>query len=149
MQKQVVSVDDKITLEELQTSLASVLLCIIQRLELNIAPRADRIMEVCIRVLNVTGNTSVPDTIFGVVGALTNALEADFLKYMDSFVPYLYNALGNEEAPGLCAMAIGLVSDIVRALGEKAQPYCDTFMNYLLNNLRVCITDPRILGVFC
>jgi importin subunit beta-1 len=72
-----------------------------------------------------------------VVGALTNSLEGDFLKYMESFVPYLYNALGNQEAYGLCAMAIGLVSDIVRALGEKAQPYCDTFMNYLLTNLRV------------
>ena len=137
MQKQVVSVDDKITLEELQTSLASVLLCIIQRLEQNIAPQADRIMQVSLEVLNVTGNTSVPDTIFAVVGALTNSLEADFLKYMESFVPYLYNALGNQEAYGLCAMAIGLVSDIVRALGEKAQPFCDTFMNYLLNNLRV------------
>jgi importin subunit beta-1 len=137
MQKQVVSVDDKITLEELQTSLASVLLCIIQRLEQNIAPQADRIMQVSLEVLNVTGNTSVPDTIFAVVGALTNSLEGDFLKYMESFVPYLYNALGNQEAYGLCAMAIGLVSDIVRALGEKAQPYCDTFMNYLLNNLRV------------
>ena len=137
MQKQVVSVDDKITLEELQTSLASVLLCIIQRLEQNIAPQADRIMQVSLEVLNVTGNTSVPDTIFAVVGALTNSLEGDFLKYMESFVPYLYNALGNQEAYGLCAMAIGLVSDIVRALGEKAQPYCDTLMNYLLNNLRV------------
>jgi len=63
MQKQVVSVDDKITLEELQTSLASVLLCIIQRLEQNIAPQADRIMQVSLEVLNVTGNTSVPDTI--------------------------------------------------------------------------------------
>ena len=142
MQKQVVSVDDKITLEELQTSLASVLLCIIQRLEQNIAPQADRIMQVSLEVLNVTGNTSVPDTIFAVVGALTNSLEADFLKYMESFVPYLYNALGNQEAYGLCAMAIGLVSDIVRALGEKSQPFCDTFMNYLLNNLRVSLIFP-------
>ena len=143
MQKQVVSVDDKITLEELQTSLASVLLCIIQRLEQNIAPQADRIMQVSLEVLNVTGNTSVPDTIFAVVGALTNSLEGDFLKYMEPFVPYLYNALGNQEAYGLCAMAIGLVSDIVRALGVKAQPYCDTFMNYLLNNLRVSAIFPQ------
>ena len=33
-------------------------------------------------------------------------------------------------------MAIGLVSDIVRALEEKSQPFCDQFMNHLLNNLR-------------
>ena len=37
MQKQIVSIDDKITLEELQVSLSSVLLTIVQRLEQNIA----------------------------------------------------------------------------------------------------------------
>jgi importin subunit beta-1 len=95
-------------------------------------------MHVLLRILSSVGTkSSVPDTIFGTVGALSNALEEDFLKYMDSFVPFLYNALGNQEEPGLCSMAIGLVSDITRSLGEQAQPYCDSFMNYLLNNLRV------------
>jgi importin subunit beta-1 len=58
---------------------------------------------------------------------------------MDAFAPFLYNALGNQDEPSLCSMAIGLVSDITRSLGERSQPYCDNFMNYLLNNLRVCI----------
>jgi importin subunit beta-1 len=56
---------------------------------------------------------------------------------MEAFSPFLYNALGNQEEPGLCSMAIGLVSDITRSMGPLSQPYCDTFMNYLLNNLRV------------
>ena len=95
-------------------------------------------MHVLLRLLSSVGpKSSVPDTIFATVGALANALEEDFAKYMDSFVPFLYNALGNQEEPGLCSMAIGLVSDITRSLGESAQPYCDSFMNYLLNNLRV------------
>lgn len=137
MQQQIVSVEDRITLEELQTSLSSVLLTIIQRLEQNIVSQADRIMQINLQVLNtVPAKSSVPDTTFGVIGALTNALEQDFLKYMEPFTPYLYNALANQDEPGLCAMAIGLVSDIVRALGEKTQPFCDTFMNHLLNNLR-------------
>ena len=137
MQQQVVSVDDKITLEELQTSLASVIMAIIQRLEKEIAPVSDHIMQVCLQILSsVPSSSSVPDTIFGVVGAMTNALEQDFLKYMEAFVPFLYNALANQEASGLCAMAIGLVSDIVRALQEQAQPYCDQFMNHLLTNLK-------------
>ena len=33
-------------------------------------------------------------------------------------------------------MAIGLVSDIARSVGPQCQPYCDQFMNHLLNNLR-------------
>ena len=64
-------------------------------------------------------------------------MEEDFSKYMEAFSPFLYNALGNQEGPSLCSMAIGLVSDITRSMGERSQPYCDNFMNYLLNNLRV------------
>lgn len=95
-------------------------------------------MHVLLQVLNTVGpKSSVPDTVFAAVGALSNALEGDFAKYMASFVPYLYNALGNLEELGLCAMAIGLVSDITRSLQEASQPYCDAFMNYLLSNLRV------------
>jgi importin subunit beta-1 len=111
---------------------------IVQRLEAEIKPQGDRIMAILLQLLNsVGGKSSVPDTVFAAIGALANSLEEDFLKYMDAFVPYLYNALGNQEEPGLCAMAIGLVSDITRSLGEKVQPWCDAFMNYLLNNLRV------------
>lgn len=95
-------------------------------------------MNILLQVLNTVGpKSSVPDTVFAAVGALSNALEGDFAIYMDAFVPYLYNALGNEEELGLCAMAIGLVSDITRSLQEASQPYCDNFMNYLLNNLKV------------
>lgn len=110
----------------------------IQRLDSEVRPAADRIMNVQLQILTSVGaKSSVPDGVFGVVGALANALEEDFGKYMESFTPFLYNALGNREEPGLCAMAVGLVSDIVRALGEKSQPFCDTFMNYLLGNLNV------------
>ncbi|KAI4199118.1 MAG: hypothetical protein LQ346_002637 [Caloplaca aetnensis] len=136
MQQQIVSVDDRNTLEEIQTSLASALLAIIQRLEREIKPQADRIMHVLLQVLNSVGaKSSVPDTVFATVGALANALEEDFAKYMDSFAPFQYKALGNQEEPALCAMAVGLVSDITRSLGEASQQYCDAYMNYLLQIL--------------
>ncbi|KAI9675659.1 MAG: karyopherin beta [Caeruleum heppii] len=137
MQSQVVAVEDRITLEEMQTSLVSVLIAIIGRLEREIKPQSDRIMRTLLEVLRTVGpKSSVPDTVFAGVGALANALEEDFAPYMEAFSQPLYNALGNQEEPGLCSMAIGLVSDIVRSLGELSQPYCDTFMNYLLDNLR-------------
>ncbi|RFU30665.1 hypothetical protein B7463_g5675, partial [Scytalidium lignicola] len=137
LQAQVVSVEDKITLEEMQTSLSTVLLAIIQRLEKEVAPQADRIMHILLQILSTCGpKSSVPEGIFATVSGLANALEEDFAKYMEPFSPFLYNALGNQEEPSLCAMAIGLVSDITRSLGPLSQPYCDTFMNYLLNNLR-------------
>ncbi|KAH8597724.1 armadillo-type protein [Bisporella sp. PMI_857] len=137
LQQQVISVEDKITLEEMQTSLCTVLLAIVQRLEKEIQPQADQIMTILLQMLSTAGpKSSVPDAIFATVSSLANALEEAFAKYMESFAPYLYNALGNQEEPSLCSMAIGLVSDITRSMGEPCQPYCDTFMNYLLNNLR-------------
>jgi importin subunit beta-1 len=124
---------------------------IVQRLETEIKPQADRIMHVMLQVLStVPPKSSVPDVVFATVGAIASALEEEFVKYMESFTPFLYNALGNQEEPALCSMAIGLVSDIARALNEKVQPYCDAFMNYLLNNLRSATNQlkPAILETF-
>ena len=95
-------------------------------------------MQTLLQVLNTVGSkSSVPDSVFGAIGSLSTALEHDFNKYMEAFAPYLYNALGNTDEIGLCAMAIGLVSDIARSIGELCWPYCDSFMNYLLGNLGV------------
>ncbi|KAI0839574.1 ARM repeat-containing protein [Hypoxylon sp. FL0890] len=137
MQSQVVSIEDKIALEEMQTSLSTVLQAIIQRLEKEISPQGDRIMHVSLQILSTAGTkSSVPESIFATISGLANAMEEHFAKYMDAFTPFLYNALANQEEPSLCSMAIGLVSDITRSMGERSQPYCDNFMNYLLNNLR-------------
>ncbi|KAF4986248.1 hypothetical protein FGRMN_10927 [Fusarium graminum] len=137
LQNQVVSVEDRITLEEMQNSLCTVLQAIISRLDKEIIPQGDRIMQILLQILSsVGGKSSVPDAVFATISALSTAMEEDFVKYMDAFAPFLYNALGNQDEPSLCSMAIGLVSDITRSLGERSQPYCDNFMNYLLNNLR-------------
>ena len=151
MQQQVVSTEDRILLEEMQTSLISVILAIVQRFETDIKPQADRIMHVLLGVLSSVGaKSSVPDVIFATIGAVASALEGEFIKYMETFSPILYNALGNQEELGLCSMAIGLVSDIARALNEKVQPFCDTFMNLLLSILRTSTNQlkPAILETF-
>ncbi|KAM0283730.1 hypothetical protein ACHAQH_002319 [Verticillium albo-atrum] len=137
MQSQVVSVEDKIMLEEMQTSLCTVLQAIIIKLDKEIIPQGDRIMGTLLQILNSVGaKSSVPDSVFAAISALANAMEEDFNKYMEAFTPFLYNALANQEEPSLCSMAIGLVSDLTRSLGERSQPYCDNFMNHLLNNLK-------------
>ncbi|KAK8005187.1 hypothetical protein PG990_011224 [Apiospora arundinis] len=115
MQSQVVSIEDKIALEEMQTSLNAASL----------------------QILTTAGaKSAVPEAVFATISNLANAMEEDFAKYMDAFTPFLYNALANQEEPSLCSMAIGLVSDITRSMRERSQPYCDNFMNYLLNNLK-------------
>lgn len=102
-------------------------------------------MHVLLQVLStLPPKSSVPDIVFAAVGAVATALEEDFLKYMESFTPFLYKALENHEEPGLCALGVGLVGDITRAVNEKVQPFCDTFMNHMLNIL-VC-TSSRVIG---
>ncbi|KAI2639311.1 armadillo-type protein [Xylaria nigripes] len=153
LQSQVVSIEDRIALEEMQTSLSTVLQAIIQRLEKEIAPQGDRIMQVDLQILNTIGpKSSVPEAIFATISGLANAIEEDFFKYMEAFSPFLYNALANQEEPSICSMAIGLVSDITRSMGERSQPFCDNFMNHLLNNLRSATLSnqfkPAILQCF-
>ena len=122
----------------MQTSLNNVLQSIISRLYKEIAPLGDRIMQVSLQILSTTGGkSSVPEAAFATISGLANAIEEEFVKFMEAFAPYLYNALANQEEPSLCSMAIGLVSDITRSMSERSQPYCDNFMNHLLNNLRV------------
>ena len=95
-------------------------------------------MTLLLRLLSTAPKgSSTSEIVFTAVGGLATSTEEDFVKYMESFAPFLYTALGNHEEPALCSVAIGLVSDICRSLGEKAQPFCDSFMNDLLNNLRV------------
>jgi importin subunit beta-1 len=141
MQSQVVSIEDKMTLEEMQVSLTSVIAAIISRLDAEIKPQGDRIMKVSLELLNTSaGRNAVPDIVFAVVGSLATALEEGFFPYMEHFAPYLFKGLENAEDASICSMSIGLVSDITRALGEKIQPWCDGFMNRLLQNLQVCST---------
>ena len=140
MQTQVVGPEDRITLEEMQNSLCTVLQAIIHRLDKEIVPQADRIMQILLQMLNTVGTkSSVPEAVFATISSLATCMEEDFIKYMDAFSPFLYSALNNQDEPSLCSMAIGLVSDITRSMGERSQPYCDQFMNSLLNNLRVSI----------
>lgn len=158
MRQQVVSVEDILTLDEIQSSLCSVIMVsrrearehmspvlikfaqsIVQRLDVEVKPQADRTMHVLLQILNtLSAKSSVADAVFAAIGSLASALGEDFQKYMDAFSPFLFKALANREEPSLCAMAIGLVSDITRALEVRAQPYCNEFMNHLLENLRVC-----------
>jgi importin subunit beta-1 len=95
-------------------------------------------MHISLELLNsASSKSAVPDTVFTVIGALANALEDGFQPYMEAFTPFLFKGLENQEEPALCSMAIGLVSDITRALGDKVQPWCDDFMNRLLSDLQV------------
>ena len=148
LQSQVVSVEDKITLEEMQTSLCTVLLAIIQRLEKEIAPQSNRIMTVLLQILNTAGpKSSVPDAVFATVSSLANALEEGFATYMEAFAPFLYKRARQPGGNPACARWPLVSSATLPAPWARHASHTVTqFMNYLLNNLRVCYTHETVFG---
>merc|ERR1719263_111503 len=70
------------------------------------------------------------------VGAIANATEAEFDKYMPHFRPFLSLGLSNYEEHQVCQVAVGVVGDICRALEGRLLPYCDEILGLLLKNLQ-------------
>lgn len=81
--------------------------------------------------------STVLEDAFLVIGTMGSALEADFQPYLPAFLPYLYPALKATEDQHLCIIAIGIIGDVCRALGENSAQYCNAFMNALLENLQI------------
>ena len=71
-------------------------------------------------------------------------MEQQFDQYMANFLPLLYPALKAHEDAQLCTVAIGVIGDLSRALGEKTQQYADAFMNVLLENLQSDVLNRNV-----
>merc|ERR1719201_2544948 len=81
-------------------------------------------------------NSTVQEEALMAVGAVANATEAGFEKYMMHFRPFLSLGLSNCEEHQVCQVAVGVVGDICRALEGKVLPYCDEILGLLLKNLQ-------------
>lgn len=140
-QGQLVGMDEKTVFYETQANLCSVLTSVIRRLVSDVAPIADTIMATLLRVMQHTSKTStVMEDAFLAVGALAAALELNFLRYVDSFMPFLYTVLQNAEEHQACSIAVGIIGDLSRAITDKLAPYCPQLMTILIQHL----SDPSL-----
>ncbi|KAJ1330084.1 hypothetical protein BSLG_009756 [Batrachochytrium salamandrivorans] len=141
MQNQLVGADDRRVHCEFQANLCSVLTSSIRRLQGQISEVADAIMTTMLLVMSSASKVStLMEDAFLVAGALATAIEGNFVRYMDSFFPYLNDALQNFEEHQLCTIAVGLVGDICRALNEAILPYCAG----LMSTLGVLLQNPNV-----
>ncbi|GAB5589804.1 karyopherin Kap95 [Umbelopsis nana] len=137
VQNQLIGSDEQNAHYELQSNLLSVLTNCVRKLGKIISGIADRIMTVFLQILNSQSkHSTTKEDVFIGVGALISALESDFGRYLEQFIPILYNALQHPEEYQLCGIAIGLIGDICRALGEASIQYCNAFMELLVQNLQ-------------
>ncbi|QHN76999.1 Importin [Arachis hypogaea] len=95
---------------------------------------ADQIMGLFYKVFACRNATAHKEAMLA-IGALAYAIGADFAKYMPEFYRFLEMDLQNFEDYQFCAVTVGVVGDLCRALEDKILPYCDGIMTQLLKNL--------------
>lgn len=145
MHNQILGVDDRNNWNELQSNFCSVLISVVRKLGHGIQPLADRIMTLILQLIQAAGKTStVLEDTFLVVGSLATALEQNFSPYVSSFLPLLYPALKSHEDTQLCTVAVGVIGDLSRALGEQSAQYANAFMSVLLENLQSEILNRNV-----
>lgn len=132
---EVSSADDKEEQSELQSLLCGVLQVITQKIGESVKNYSDQLMTLLLQVFNAK-SASVHEEAMMTVGAIANAVEIDFEKYMPHFLPFLTMGLRNYEEYQVCSVAVGVVGDIARALGPKISSYCDEIVSILLQNLQ-------------
>ncbi|MFQ6666217.1 hypothetical protein Gotur_032662 [Gossypium turneri] len=140
LESQKLSSEEREKQSELQGLLCGCLQVIIQKLGSSETTKyafmqyADQIMGLFLRVFACRSATVHEEAMLA-IGALAYATGADFAKYMPEFYRYLEMGLQNFEEYQVCAVTVGVVGDISRALEEKIVPYCDGIMTQLLKNL--------------
>ncbi|KAL5552439.1 hypothetical protein UlMin_002615, partial [Ulmus minor] len=95
---------------------------------------ADQMMTLFLRVFASTSATAHEEAMLA-IGALAYSAGSEFAKYMQEFYKYLEMGLQNFEDYQVCAVTVGVVGDLCRALEDKILPYCDGIMSQLLKNL--------------
>ena len=90
---------------------------------------------------------------FPIVGyANVSVLETYFHVYVTTLMPFIYAALEAQDQPQLLSAALGVLSDVIRAVGEQIAPHCDQIVRYLFTDVESTtvsrMVKPSILAVF-
>jgi len=133
---QILSQSDRDERDQLQGMLCSVIQVIIR----GVTPKeifqyADHIVMLVLQVLK-NNNPLASEEAFLAIGALATSIEKDFDKYMQNFAQFLIHGLKNYADWQVCNAAVGTTGDLCRALEVNFQPYCDSIVQCLLEDLQ-------------
>lgn len=140
LEHQIISSDDREKQGDLQALLCGVLQVIIQKLSNTdetksiILQAADQIMILFLKVFACRSSTVHEEAMLA-IGALAYATGPEFGKYMVEFHKYLEMGLQNFEEYQVCAITVGVVGDVCRAIDGDIFPYCDGIMSHLVKDL--------------
>lgn len=122
--------EDRQNLHELQSNILSVLAAVIRKNPQSVNPVADMLMDLFMKLLSKSDTTYVEDDVFYAISALASALGKQFQKYLETFSPYLVNAL-NQVQSQVCITAVNLIADISNSLEDDFKRFAPSFMNVL------------------
>jgi len=125
--------DAKVGMQSLLCSIIQVLILKMSRDD--VMPFSDSIMQCVLQVLQER-NAIAHAEAFLAAGSLADSMEAGFDKYVSTLHPYIINGIQNSDAYQVCAVAVGLIGDICRAIEGRMQPYCDSIMSAVMQSLQ-------------
>ncbi|KHJ96355.1 HEAT repeat protein [Oesophagostomum dentatum] len=157
MEATTTSSSDKNQLMDLQSLLCATLQSVLRKMRSEDAALVgEHVMNGLVQIMNRTSNNkgggSVMEEALLAVSVLAETLNNGFLPYVDALKPHLMRALVNHEEPQVCAAAVGLVTDMCRAIEVNIAPALDDIMNTLVQSLQSPRLDKdvkvTILGCF-
>ncbi|KAK6050004.1 HEAT repeat protein [Cooperia oncophora] len=151
MEATTTSSSDKNQLMDLQSLLCATLQSVLRKMRPEDAALVgEHVMNGLVQIMNRTSEQQRRWKCDGrsALGALNNG----FIAYIDALKPHLMRALSNHEEPQVCAAAVGLVTDMCRAIEVNIAPALDDIMNTLVQSLQSPRLDKdvkvTILGCF-
>eukprot|EP00871_Galdieria_phlegrea_P004807 jgi/Galph1/5327/GphlegSOOS_G3958.1 len=120
---------------ETQGLLCAALQSIIHRIRKEVEQFGDRMMQAFLFVLSSSSSSSEHEEALMAIGGLADALGEGFNKYMPHFAPFLNMSLRNWDQVDVCKIAVGVVSDVCRAIERAVLPYSDEIVMHLLTAL--------------
>lgn len=131
-----ISAQDREHQNEIQGLLCGAIQSIITKEPKLAIPHSDSMMQLFLGVLT-SKSATVHEEAMMAIGAVANAVPgATFARYMPHFKQFLVLGLGNFKEHQVCSVAVGVVGDICRSMEGDILPYCDEFMQLLLQNLQ-------------
>lgn len=144
MESQATSEADKAQVRDLQAMLCATLQSVTRKMQpADIPAVGEHIMNGLYQIMNraaATRSNAVMEEALLAVACLAEHLGKGFLSYMNVLKPYLLEGLSNTDETQVCAAAVGLVTDLSRALEAEIMP----FMDELIQKLILCLQSPRL-----
>jgi importin subunit beta-1 len=129
---------------EVQGSLIGCLQVLTCRLEGAVAPVADRLMTMYVKMFALyqqsQGHPCVHEETVLASGALCSALGKQFLPFMGQFMPVLRVGLGRHEEETVCGICVATLGDVARAMEKEILPHCEE----ILTVLYTLVNDPNV-----